>query len=88
MEIYQLNYILHEPSEEHGGLYMAEIRELPGCDVWGKTAKETLDALPTVARQFILSYKGSGEPLPEAVKPFTGAKGEITVAVETTPARE
>ncbi len=64
MELYQLDYVLHEPSEEHGGLYMAEIPELPGCRAWAETAKETLAELSAVAEQFILSYKDRGKPLP------------------------
>ena len=81
MEIYHLSYILHEPGEEHGDYYMAEIPELPGCNVWEKTARETLTTLPIVAEQFILSYKDRGEPLPEGVTPSTVAKGRISVTV-------
>ncbi len=67
VELYQLDYVLHEPSEEHGGLYMAEVPELPGCRAWAATAKETLHELSTVAEQFILSYKDRGKPLPESI---------------------
>ena len=35
MELYQLDYVLHEPREDQGWLYMAEIPELPGCRAWG-----------------------------------------------------
>ena len=81
MEVYHLSYILHEPSEEHGWYYMAEVLELPGCNVWGKTAKETLVALPVVTEQFILSYTESGDPLPEGVKPAISQDGGVLVAV-------
>ena len=49
MELYQLDYVLHEPCEEQGWLYMAEIPEVPGCRAWAETANETLAELSTVA---------------------------------------
>lgn len=67
MELYQLDYVLHEPSEEQGGLYMAEIPDLSGCRAWAETAKETLAELSAVAEQFILSYKNRSKPLPETI---------------------
>ena len=47
MELYQLDYVLHEPCEEQGWLYMAEIPELPGCRAWADTANEALTELST-----------------------------------------
>ena len=76
MELYQLDYVLHAPSQEQGGLYMAEIPDLPGCRAWAETAKETLAELGTVAEQFILSYKDRGKPLPEAIAPAVGSGSE------------
>ncbi|MDE2899937.1 MAG: type II toxin-antitoxin system HicB family antitoxin [Chloroflexota bacterium] len=67
MELFMLDYILHEPSEEQGGLYMAEIPELPGCRAWAETANQTLTELSTVAEQFILSYRDRGKPLPAGI---------------------
>ena len=81
MEYYQLTYILHEPCEEHGWLYRAEVLELPGCNVWGDTASATLAELPIVAEQFILSYKDTGDPLPEGLVRSQIAEGRISVAV-------
>ena len=81
VELYQLDYILHEPSEEQGGLYMAEIPELPGCRAWAETAKETLAELSAVAEQFILSYKDRGKPLPETIARLQTGQGRISVAV-------
>ena len=37
MELYQLDYILHEPCEDQGWFYMAEIPALPGCRAWAET---------------------------------------------------
>ena len=81
MELYQLDYVLHAPSQEQGGLYMAEIPDLPGCRAWAETAKETLVELSTVAEQFILSYKDRGKPLPETIARSESGQGRISVAV-------
>ena len=81
MELYQLDYVLHEPCEEQGWLYMAEIPELPGCRAWADTANETLTELSTVAKQFILSYKDRGKPLPAGIAPSLAGRGRISVAV-------
>ena len=67
MELYQLDYVLHEPCEDQGWLYMAEIPELPGCRAWGETAAETLTELSTVAKQFILSYEDRDKSLPAGI---------------------
>ena len=39
MGIYQLDYILHEPEESEGGMYLAEAPALPGCMAWGTRRK-------------------------------------------------
>ena len=67
MELYQLDYVLQEPREDHGWLYMAEIAELPGCRAWGETANKALTELRAVAEQFILSYRDRGKPLPAGI---------------------
>ena len=81
MELFMLDYILHEPSEEQGGLYMAEIPELPGCRAWAETANLTLTELSTVAEQFILSYRDRGKPLPPGIARSLSGEGRISVAV-------
>ena len=81
MELYQLDYVLHEPCEDQGWLYMAEIPELPGCRAWAETANETLAELSTVAEQFILSYKERGKPLPAGIAQSLTREGRISVAV-------
>ena len=67
MELYQLDYVLHEPSGDQGGRYMAEIPELAGCRAWRENANQTLTELSTVAEQFILSYRDRGKPLPAGI---------------------
>ena len=81
MPLYQLDYVLHEPCEDQGWLYMAEIPGLPGCRAWAETAKETLTELSTVAEQFILSYKDRGNPLPPGIIPSLTGQGRISVAL-------
>ncbi len=81
VELFQLDYVLHDPSEEQGGLYMAEIPELPGCRAWAETAKDTLAELSTVAEQFILSYRDRGKPLPTGIARSRSGQGRISVAV-------
>ena len=81
MELYQLDYVLHEPCEDQGGLYMAEIRELPGCRAWAVTANKTLGELCVVAEQFILSYKDRGKLLPPGIAKSQEGQGRISVAV-------
>ncbi len=81
MEVYLLDYILHEPCEEQGGLYMAEIPELPGCRAWAETANQTLSELSVVAEQFILSYRDRGKPLPTGIARSLSGEGRISVAV-------
>ena len=67
MKSYYLRYVLHLPSEDTGGMYMAEIPVLPGCQAWAGTQEETIDILTTVAEEFIASYKENGEKLPDGV---------------------
>lgn len=81
MELYQLDYVLHEPCEDQGWLYMAEAPELPGCRAWAGSAKEALSELSTVAEQFILSYQDRGKPLPVGITRSRIEQGRISVAV-------
>ena len=57
MDVYQLDYVLHEPTEDHGWMYWAEIPALQGCNAWGDTPSETLEELWAVARAIIQSLK-------------------------------
>ena len=68
MKHYLLNYVLHSPSNDSGGMYMAEIPVLPGCQAWADTPEETIDILTSVAEQFLASYKEHGDKLPQGVE--------------------
>ncbi len=81
MELFQLDCILHEPCEEQGWLYMAEIPALPGCRAWAETANAVLAELSLVAEQFILSYQDRGKSLPMGVTPSRSGQGRISIAV-------
>jgi len=43
------------------GCCMAHIRELPGCFVWGKTQKKTLDKVPEAIKGYLSFLKKNGE---------------------------
>ena len=79
MDIYQLDYILHEPEESEGWMYVAEAPALQGCMAWGDTPEETLKSLLAVAQAIIEIRKEKGEPLPPEVVPLRSSKGSLTV---------
>ena len=67
MKLYRLPLVMHEPSEDTEGKYMAEVPALPGCRAWGDTAAEALENLQSVATAFIESYRDRGDTLPPEV---------------------
>ena len=64
MGIYQLEYVLHEPEESEGWMYLAEVPALQGCMAWGETPEETLKSLLAVAQTIIQLRQEDGQPLP------------------------
>ena len=81
MELYHLDYTIHEPTEDQGWLYMAEIPALPGCRAWEENPRETLKSLADVAEAFILSYRERGEDLPPGVSLSPSNQGRMTVSL-------
>ena len=81
MKRYTLRYVIHEPSEETGGMYMAEIPALPGCRAWAPTPEEVKDYLHSVAEQFISSYLEHGDELPQEVMAYQPDGERIMVSV-------
>ena len=79
MDIYQLDYILHDPEESEGWMYLAEIPTLQGCMAWGETPEETLKSLLAVAQSIIQLRKENGEPLPPEITPLRSREGSLTV---------
>lgn len=80
MDIYQLDYILHEPTESEGWLYLAEAPALQGCMAWGETPEDTVKSLLAVAQTIIEMMKESGEPLPSAMTFLPNPRGSLTVS--------
>ena len=80
MDIYQLDYILHEPEESQGWMYLAEVPALQGCMAWGDTPAETLQELLDVARMLIELRRENGEPIPKEMTLPSSHKGSLTVA--------
>ena len=79
MDIYQLDYILHEPEENEGWMYLAEVPALQGCMAWGDTPEETLKSLLAVAQAIIELRKERREPLPPELSQLPGSRGSLTV---------
>ena len=74
MDIYQLDYVLHEPEESEGWMYLAEIPALQGCMAWGQTPEETLQSLAAVAQTIIQIRRENKEPLPPEITPLRSAE--------------
>ena len=81
MDIYQLDYILHEPTEDYGWMYRAEAPALQGCVAWGDTPEETLKSLLAVAQAIIQICREDGQALPPELIPPRRPKGTLTVNV-------
>ena len=79
MDIYQLDYVLHEPAEDHGWMYRAEAPALQGCMAWGDTPTETLKSLLAVAQTIIQVCKEDGQALPPEIGPLCSPEGTLTV---------
>ena len=76
MDIYQLDYVLHEPQESEGWMYLAEIPALQGAVSWGETPEETLKSLLAVAQAIISnSARKTGKHCPRRQLLCTAPKG-------------
>ena len=64
MDLYQLDYVLHDPVKSEGWMYLAEIPALQGCMAWGETPEETLQSLVAVAQTIIQLRRENHQPLP------------------------
>ena len=80
MDIYQLDYVLHEPQESESWMYLAEIPALQGAVAWGETPEETLKSLLAVAQAIIQLRKENGQALPPEITPLRSPEGTLTVA--------
>ena len=75
MDIYELNYLLHEPAEDHGWMYRAEVPALQGCVAWGETPEETLKSLLAVAQTIIQVCKEDEQGIPPELTPLDSSDG-------------
>ena len=58
------------------GRWGADIPLLPGCNAWGYTREEALEALQEVAQVFVEIMLEDGDPLPEEAR----IAGQISAA--------
>ena len=79
MNDYRLFYVVKEPSEETGWMYMAEVPELQGCCAWADTQEDAVEILRSVATEYISLCQENGDELPDSIKPETN--GLMVVAV-------
>ncbi len=79
MDVHQLDYVLHEATEEHGWMYWAQVPARQGCNAWGDTPSETLEDLWSVSRAIIQSLKERGQTLPAEVSPKEARQGSLTI---------
>ena len=66
--------MLHEPAEDHGWRYRAEVAALQGCVAWGESPEETLKSLLAVAQTIIQVCKEDGQGLSPELTPFAAPK--------------
>ena len=81
MDIYQLDYVLRQPEESEGWLYLAEAPALQGCMAWGETPEQTLTSLLAVAQSIIEIMKERGEALPPEMVHLSDPRGSLTIGV-------
>ena len=74
-----------ELEQDDDGRWGGEIPLLPGCNAWGYTREEALEALQDVTCAFLEIMIEDGEPLPtEELCEETGLSSAIDVAVADT----
>ena len=70
-----------ELEEEEDGRWSAVIPSLPGCNAWGYTKQEALDAIQDTAQAYVEVAREHGEPLPQEVKGNVQVMAAPAVAV-------
>ena len=74
MDIYQLEYILHEPTEDQGWMYWAEIPAIQGCAAWGDTVEDTIRDLWGNAKNYHRNDEGGRQTPASGAGPKQGNK--------------
>ena len=70
-----------ELEEEEDGRWSAVIPSLPGCNAWGYTKQEALDAIRDNAQAYVEVAREHGDPLPQEVKGNVEVMAAPAVAV-------
>ena len=79
MKTYVFKVELEE--EEEDGRWSAIIPSLPGCNAWGYTKQEALDAIQDNAQAYLEVALEHGDPLPQELKGYVGVMPAPAVAV-------
>ena len=78
---------LAEIEQDEDGRWGTEIPTLPGCNAWGYTKEEALEALQDVAQAFVEIMLENNEPIPadEAAQVQSQPKGaSISITTAAT----
>ena len=70
-----------ELEEEEDGRWSAVIPSLPGCNAWGYTEQEALNAIRDSAQAYVEVAQEHGDPLPQEVKGNVEVMAAPAVAV-------
>ena len=70
-----------ELEEEEDGRWSAVIPSLPGCNAWGYTDQEALNAIRDSAQAYVEVAREHGDPLPQEVKGNVEVMAAPAVAV-------
>ena len=73
-----------EIEQDDDGRWGAEIPLLPGCNAWGYTKEQALEALRDTARAFLEIMLEDGDPLPAEAQGAPRLSSAIEVAVADT----
>ncbi len=71
-------YVLEvEIEQEEDGRWSAIVPALPGCNAWGYTKQETLNAIRDNAEMYLEDLQESGEPAPWEESAGANMRSEI-----------
>ena len=79
-DLYELDYVLHQPTKDHDWMYWGQIPAIQGCMAWEATPEETISTLRAVAGGLIATSIELTGNLPETLKPLRSSFGTVTVA--------
>ena len=81
MDIYQLEYVLHEPQESEGCMHLAEIPALQGAMAWVRRHRRRPYTASSQWRRPSFNSAGKrGRHCPREITPLRSHEGTLTVA--------